>query len=130
MSDRLTALHSSVERLRDIVEGLDPQQLELPAYPVEWSIADVLSHIGSGAVILRRRFDDINSGRDTDSDFNQSVWDEWNAKSPVARAADALVADAELLHGLEALDDSSRRQFRFDGPDEPRLHGLRRTPAQ
>ena len=117
MSDRLTALHSSVERLRDIVEGLDPQQLELPAYPVEWSIADVLSHIGSGAVILRRRFDDINNGRETDSDFNQSVWDEWNAKSHVAQAADALVADAELLHGLEALDVSSRRQFRFSmGP--------------
>jgi len=100
MSDRLAALHSSVERLRDIVEDLDPQQLELPAYPVEWSIADVLSHIGSGAINLRRRFDDINNGRETDPDFNQSVWDEWNAKSPAALAADALVADAELLHGL------------------------------
>ena len=84
MSDRLTALHSSVERLRDIVEGLDPQQLELPAYPVEWSIADVLSHIGSGAVILRRRFDDINNGRETDSDFTHGMSRSRSTLRPVS----------------------------------------------
>ena len=33
----------------------DGRQLDEPAYPSEWSIADVLSHIGSGAVIMQRR---------------------------------------------------------------------------
>jgi uncharacterized protein (TIGR03083 family) len=50
---------------------------------------------------------------ETDPDFKQSVWDEWHAKAPTAQVTDALVADATLLDGLEAPDDSRRRQFRF-----------------
>ena len=34
------------------------------AYPSEWTIADVLSHVGSGAVIMQRRLDDSLAGRD------------------------------------------------------------------
>jgi uncharacterized protein (TIGR03083 family) len=117
MSEQMTALHSSVERLRAVVERLDPAEYDLPAYPADWSIADVLSHIGSGAVILRRRFDDIVDGRETDEDFNQSIWDEWSAKTSVAQVADVLTADAALLESLEALDERRRGHFRFSmGP--------------
>ena len=85
MTDQLEVLRTSVARLRGIVEGLAPGQLAAPAYPTEWTIADVLSHLGSGAVILQRRFDDAVAGRETPSDFAQPVWDEWNAKSAQAK---------------------------------------------
>lgn len=54
MTDHVDVLGASVERLRGIVEELDPAQLEMPADPTKWTIADVLSHLGSGAVILQR----------------------------------------------------------------------------
>jgi uncharacterized protein (TIGR03083 family) len=113
MSGELAALRGSADRLRRVVGGLGPAQLVEPAYPTEWSIADVLSHIGSGAVILRQRLDEIVSGEEADPEFNQSVWDEWNAKDPAAQAADSLVADAALLNRADALDQDQRRSFRF-----------------
>ena len=64
MTDQLEVLRTSVVRLRGIVEGLDPGQLAAPAYPTEWTIADVLSHLGSGAVIFQRWFDDALAGRE------------------------------------------------------------------
>ena len=73
--------------------GLDDTQLVSQSYCDDWSIAQVLSHLGSGAVISRRGLQDVRAGTATPEDFNQSVWDEWNAKTPRAQADDALVAD-------------------------------------
>jgi uncharacterized protein (TIGR03083 family) len=113
MTDQLEALRHSVERLRTVVDGLDADGLEVSAYPVEWTVADVLSHLGSGAVILRRRLDDTLDGVETPPDAAQAVWDIWNAKSPAAQAADALVADRELIDRLLGLNDAERSRFRF-----------------
>jgi uncharacterized protein (TIGR03083 family) len=113
MSEALPALHASAERLQRIVEGLGPDQVRQSAYPSEWTIADVLSHIGSGAVILRRRFEDTLAGADPDDAFNQAVWDEWNAKQPADQAADALTADDDLLASLDSASDEQRRAFTF-----------------
>jgi uncharacterized protein (TIGR03083 family) len=113
MDDQLKALHSSVAHLRAVVERLTPADLDRRAYPAEWSIGDVISHIGSGAVILARHFDDIVESRAADESFNQSVWDEWNAQSPATQVANALIADAALMERLESLPDSRRESFRF-----------------
>jgi len=113
MTDRLTALHRSVDRLRSTVAGLDPTRLTDPAYPTDWTIADVLSHLGSGAVILLGRLEDTLSGTATPDDAAQGVWDAWNAKPPADQAADALVADRALLERLEGMTDDERRGFRF-----------------
>ena len=53
----LDALSFSVDRLRDLTNALNDRELTRGAYPSEWSIADVLSHLGSGAVITSRRLD-------------------------------------------------------------------------
>ncbi len=113
MSEELSALHASVERLQRIVDGLEPAQLRRQAYPTEWTVADVLSHLGSGAVILRQRFEDIVHGRQTGEDLNQATWDEWNAKTPDDQAADALMADQSLVSSLAALGDDRRDEFRL-----------------
>jgi uncharacterized protein (TIGR03083 family) len=113
MTDVVKALHSSVDHLHGIVVGLDAAQLRRQAYPSEWTVADVLSHLGSGAVISLRGLDDGLSGSAPDPDFNQSVWDEWNAKDPEAQAAGVLAADAALVARLDAVGDAERAAFRF-----------------
>jgi uncharacterized protein (TIGR03083 family) len=113
MTEPLSELRSSVERLRTLVEPLTPAQLEQSAYPAEWSIADVLSHIGSGAVIFQRRIEDARECRETDDDFAPVVWDTWNAKSPTAKAADALVADRELVECIDGTTEDERGSFTF-----------------
>jgi uncharacterized protein (TIGR03083 family) len=117
MADRLAALHHSVDHLSALVAGLDADQLAGSAYPSEWSIADVLSHLGSGAVIFHRMVDDRLAGAETPDDFRQLVWDEWNAKAPAEQAADALVADRAFLDRLEGLTADERERFTFEmGP--------------
>ncbi len=125
MASNLEALGSSVEYLRSVVEGLSDAQFDEPAYPTEWTIADVLSHIGSGAVIMQRRLDDIIDENATPDDFAPGVWDTWNAKAARAKAADALVADRDLLLRIESLPDEARSNFRFSmGPLELSFDGF------
>jgi uncharacterized protein (TIGR03083 family) len=105
------ALRSSVARLRNLVSKMSDADLTGPAYPSEWSIADVLSHIGSGAVIMHRRLDDAIAGTDTPDDFVPGVWDTWNAKTPTAQRHDALAADAGLLDRIDSVTADAREAF-------------------
>src|SRR4051794_30184564 len=113
----IDALRTSVERLRDLTGSLDEQQLTSSAYPTEWTIAQVLSHLGSAAVITQRRLEDALASQDTPDDFAPRVWDTWNAKSPVAQRDDALAADAALLARLQDLAPEER--VRFSSPLGP-----------
>jgi uncharacterized protein (TIGR03083 family) len=116
-TDTTLTLGCSVAHLRRIMEPLDDATIEQPAYPSDWSVAQVLSHLGSGAEIMRRRVDDTVGGRETPESFAPSVWDEWNAKSPRAQVDDALAADAALLARLEAVATSGADELEFQlGP--------------
>ena len=48
----ISALRHSHDRLRASVEPLGPDQLTQRSYPSEWTIAQVLSHLGSQAEIF------------------------------------------------------------------------------
>jgi uncharacterized protein (TIGR03083 family) len=129
MDVSLNALRTSVERLRATATALDDAQLVGASYCREWTIADVLSHIGSGAVIMRRGLQDALDGTQTPGDFAPGVWDEWNAKSPRAKTDDALATDAALLEALEAVSGEERAALTFSvGPmtlDFPTFVGMR-----
>jgi uncharacterized protein (TIGR03083 family) len=119
----LEGLGASVDRLATLVSGLTPEQIRQQAYPSEWTVADVLSHLGSGAVITRKRFEG-------DADLDpQPIWDEWNAKDPDAQAAGLLEADAALQTRLAALTPDEVGTLRFAlGPmelDAPTFLGMR-----
>ena len=119
MERPLAALDASARRLADLVRDLDDDAVASPAYPSEWSIAQVLSHLGSGAVISARRVDDALADSDTPDDFAQSVWDVWNAKAPRAQVDDALVADRALVDRLAALTEDERSRLHLSmGPME------------
>jgi len=111
LASLVRVLDASVQRLADQVEPLTPQQVRQQAYPTEWTVADVLSHLGSGATIMRLRLDG-------EVDM-QAIWDEWNAKDPDTQAADALGADDQLQHRLESLTAEDQDRMRFAmGPME------------
>lgn len=111
MEKQLSALSASVAGLATLIESLDPSDYSQPAYPAEWSIADVLSHVGSGAVIMDRRLADVVQDRPADPNFNQSIWDEWNAKSPEEQVRGAFVADRLFLDHLDATTAPQRARF-------------------
>jgi uncharacterized protein (TIGR03083 family) len=123
------ALRTSATRLRRIVEPLDADQLRAPAYPTEWSIADVLAHLGAGSVIMQVDLAAKLAGGERPDDGAQLIWDEWNAKSPEEKRADALAADRELLDRVDSLTDEQRERFAFSfGPiqvDLAQFLGLR-----
>jgi uncharacterized protein (TIGR03083 family) len=129
MDASLSALRASAERLRATATALDDAQLVGASYDNEWTIADVLSHLGSGAVIMQRRLRDAQAGTETPDEFAPSVWDEWNAKSPRAKTDDALVADWALVDALEAVSAEDRAALTFAmGPmtlDLPTFVGMR-----
>ena len=129
MSERLRALRSSVEHLRTVAGQLDPADLQSPAHPSEWTIADTFSHIGSSGQILQKMFEDAIEHRDADPAFNPAVWDEWNSKDPSAQVTDALVADTVLLESFEGATEEQRATVHIIlGPmtlDFDRLVGIR-----
>ena len=110
---QLQALKSSSAHLAALVTPLDDAQIVAAAYPSEWSIAEVLSHLGSGAVIMQRRLADTRADRATPDEFAPSVWDVWNAKSPREQVDDGLAADRDLIARLDELGDDEWAQLRF-----------------
>jgi uncharacterized protein (TIGR03083 family) len=129
MSDRLDALKSSSARLRSLVEPLDHDGLTSPSYASEWTIADVVSHLGSSAVITGAGLEAGLSKTQVPDDFAAPVWDEWNAKSPEAKAVDGLAADRALIEQFDAVPDAARATFQVPlGPlqlDFDALVGIR-----
>ncbi len=113
MTFAIEALQKSVNHLHKITEGLSESQLVASAYPTEWTVADVLSHLGSAAIISKRRLDDGVEGREMPPEFAQSVWDVWNLKTPHAQATDSLLADAALQERINEVTPEQRDAFRW-----------------
>lgn len=121
----LAALQHARDRLAAIVGSLTGDEVERPSYH-SWSIAQVLSHLGSGAEISTLRLAaGLPGGVAPGSDEIQPIWDRWNAKSPQDQVRDALAADEDFLARLmevAATDDGSWRLELFGSEQD--LAGL------
>lgn len=106
MSNSLHALGTSVDALAEWVAALDPDDLIRSAYPSEWTVADTLSHLGSGAVIMAGALGFALDHEPMPADYMTAIWDEWNAKSPQAQATDLVDADRALLDALQAVGEA------------------------
>ena len=110
----LAALGSSHARLAAIVGPLTAEEVAEPSYDDEWSIAQVLSHLGSGAEIFGLILEAGRRGDDAPGmEQFQDVWARWNAKSPAGQAADGVAADAAFLARLGELDPAERERWRL-----------------
>ncbi len=110
----IDALRHSHDRLRANVEPLDAEQVQRPSYASEWSIAQVLSHLGSGAQIFAMFLDAGLSGAEPPGrEEFPPIWAAWNTRAPQAQAADGLTADRELVGRFESLDADQRDRVRL-----------------
>jgi uncharacterized protein (TIGR03083 family) len=110
----IEALRHSHDRLSAVAGPLGPAELQGQSYPSEWSIAQVLSHLGSQAEIFGMFLDAGLSGQDPpDREAFPPIWAAWNAKSTQQQAADALAADDAVTRRLESLDPGQRERLRL-----------------
>ncbi|WP_229075131.1 maleylpyruvate isomerase N-terminal domain-containing protein [Actinoplanes sp. DH11] len=102
----IAALRSEHDTLASLVPALSPEQLTGPSGASEWTVADVLSHLGSGAEItLAGLRAGLGEAQAPGPDFNQGVWDRWNALSPPNQAAGSVESDTALVTALEAVPE-------------------------
>jgi uncharacterized protein (TIGR03083 family) len=111
----IETLRRSHDRLAALAEPLTPAQLREQSYCTDWSLAQVLSHLGSGAEIsLMMLPGALGESEPVSRDAFPLVWDEWNAKSPEDQAADALATDERQVSTLESLTDDQLARMSMD----------------
>jgi uncharacterized protein (TIGR03083 family) len=99
----IDALRRSCDALRALVESLSADELRTQSYASEWSIAQVLSHLGAQGVIFDLCIAASLSGQEpAGREQFEPVWDEWNAKVPERQAADSLAVDQQTLQMFES----------------------------
>ena len=125
-----TALRSSHRRLEEATRRLTDGEIAGPSYCTDWSTAQVLSHIGSGAQIFGLLLDAGLAGAQPPGreEFSR-IWDVWNAMSPTDQARNSIIADEAFLERVAAVpvDQLDALQMTvFDAPsDATRLLGMR-----
>jgi uncharacterized protein (TIGR03083 family) len=121
LEDWFSALTTSQDRLSRLVESLSPDELATQSYDTEWSVAQVLSHLGSGAEIFSLYLlAGLGQGTSPGMGELEPLWARWNALTPAEQAAGFLVADRTFLDQLRALDDQQRQGWQLDMVGEVR----------
>jgi uncharacterized protein (TIGR03083 family) len=111
----IATLRRSHDNLARIAGPMTAEQVRDPSYCRDWSNAQVLSHLGSGAEIALMSLPGaLGEGPPVSRDAFPPVWDVWNAKSPDDQAADALAADEQHVQRLEQLSDEQLAAARLD----------------
>ena len=99
-------LAGSHDRICDLVSELDADALARPSRCSDWTIAQVLSHLGSGAELFKAMLDAVVAGEPTPGrEFMPPVWERWNALGPEEQAEAFLSTDGQLVEALEDLGD-------------------------
>ena len=107
----ISALRSTHDELAEVVRGLTDAQLRDQSGAAEWPVAQVLSHLGSGAEIALATLRAATGEGEAPGDgSNQSVWDRWNSMAPREQAEGFLDADEALVGAFEALTPEQRSE--------------------
>lgn len=111
----IAALRGSQQRLASLARTLGPQQLRGSSYCTGWTIAQVLSHLGSQAEISSRNLAAVLAGKPplTQDDL-QAIWAVWDARDPDEQAAQFLVTDADNVERFEQLGDEQLDGLRIE----------------
>lgn len=111
----IATLRESHDRLAGLVQPMTPDEIRDKSYCRDWSNAQVLSHLGSGAEIALVTLPGaLGTGEPAGSEAFQPIWDVWNAKTPDAQAADAIESDERHVATLEGLSDAELAAARLD----------------
>jgi uncharacterized protein (TIGR03083 family) len=108
-------LRNSHNRLAALVQPLGPDQLRAQSYDTDWTVAQVLSHLGSGAEIATLGLSAVLSGTgQIDQAAWPPIWEAWNNRTPEAQAADCLTWDEQHVSRVEQLTDEQLAAIRLD----------------
>jgi uncharacterized protein (TIGR03083 family) len=123
-TELMAILHRSHDRLMAALSPLSLDGVSQQSYDDDWSIAQVASHLGSGAEINELFVTAGLTGTPAPGPERlQPIWDTWNAKSPKQQADDALSADAHLLTQFDAFTPDDHARWHLD------LFGTEQAPA-
>jgi uncharacterized protein (TIGR03083 family) len=109
----VAALRANHDTLAALVPTLSEEQLKRPSGATEWTVAQTLSHLGSGAEISRKPIATA-AGEQVEAEDNQSIWARWNTSSPAEQAAEFVKHDAAYLGTVEALSAEQRDSLMID----------------
>lgn len=109
----VTALRSEHDMLADLVATLTDDQLATTSGAAEWTVAQVLSHLGSGAEIGRAPIARA-AGESVAVEDNQTIWARWDASAPRAQAEGFLEYNGRWLETVEALTPEQRSSLTVD----------------
>jgi uncharacterized protein (TIGR03083 family) len=111
----IAALRSGFDDLAAYAAALSEKDLTAPSGASEWNVAQVLSHLGSGAEIHQAAVERARARAGSPPDgFNQTVWARFDAMGPVEQRDAFLAANRSLIEVYEALTPDERRDLRID----------------
>lgn len=99
----IAALRTSHDHLAGLVAGIDEETATRMSYCSDWTIAQVLSHIGSGAEIgLAWLTAAIEHTEPIGQDDMTLIWDTWNKRAPLEQVTAAIESNAALVTAYES----------------------------
>jgi len=109
----ITALRSEHDTLAKLVGSLTDEQLAATSGASEWTVAQALSHLGSGAEIglapIARA-----AGETVAAEDNQTIWARWDSSTPRAQAEGFLEHNGRWLDTVEAFTPEQRSSLTVD----------------
>ncbi|MEU0877019.1 maleylpyruvate isomerase family mycothiol-dependent enzyme [Lentzea sp. NPDC005914] len=109
----ITALRAEHDMLAGLVRTFTDQQLASTSGAAEWTVAQVLSHLGSGAEIGRAPIARA-AGETVEAEDNQTIWARWDGSAPQAQAEGFLEHNGRWLDMVEALTPEQRSSLTVD----------------
>jgi uncharacterized protein (TIGR03083 family) len=109
----IAALRAEHDTLAGLVRTLTDDQLAATSGADEWTVAQVLSHLGSGAEIGRAPIARA-AGETVPAEDNQTIWARWDSATPRAQAEGFLEYNARWLDTVEAFTPEQRTALTVD----------------
>jgi uncharacterized protein (TIGR03083 family) len=111
----VSVLHASQQRLTETLDGLSEDQAGTQSYDDDWTVAQVASHLGSGAELFTLFLENGVKGEPVPGvEAMQPVWDAWNAKEPLGQVRDAVAVNDAFLERVDALTEAERNAWSLD----------------
>ncbi|WP_370964074.1 maleylpyruvate isomerase family mycothiol-dependent enzyme [Amycolatopsis sp. cg9] len=113
MDRTIAALRAEHDVLAGLARTLTDEQLTKTSGAAEWTVAQALSHLGSGAEIGRAPI--LRAAGETVAvEDNQTIWARWDSATPRAQAEGFLEHNGRWLETVEALTPEQRSSLTVD----------------
>ncbi|SFW78763.1 maleylpyruvate isomerase family mycothiol-dependent enzyme [Amycolatopsis australiensis] len=109
----IAVLRAEHDRLAGLVRTRTDDQLAATGGAAEWTVAQVLSRLGSGAEIGRAPIARA-LGETVPAEDNPTIWARWDASAPRVQAEGFLEHNGRWLETVEALTSEQRSSLTVD----------------